>query len=66
MSDMARPAYQRVLLKISGEVLAGDQGYGIDPQVLDSLADEIGELCKLDVELAIVIGGGNIFRVSSP
>jgi uridylate kinase len=62
MSDMTRSAYQRVLLKISGEVLAGDQGYGIDPQVLDSLAEEIGELHKLEVELAIVIGGGNIFR----
>ncbi|HEX9758759.1 MAG TPA: UMP kinase [Nitrospiria bacterium] len=59
---MTRSAYQRVLLKISGEVLAGDQGYGIDPQVLDSLAEEIGELHKLEVELAIVIGGGNIFR----
>ena len=62
MSDMTSPPYQRVLLKISGEVLAGDQGYGIDPQVLDSLADEIGELREMEVELAIVIGGGNIFR----
>jgi len=62
MSDMTSPAYQRILLKVSGEVLAGDQGYGIDPQVLDSLADEIGELRELEVELAIVIGGGNIFR----
>jgi uridylate kinase len=59
---MEKPAFQRVLLKISGEVLAGEQGYGIDPQVLDSLADEIGELSPLGVEIAIVIGGGNIFR----
>ncbi len=49
-------------MKVSGEVLAGDQGYGIDPQVLDSLAEDIGELYTFKVELAIVIGGGNIFR----
>jgi len=59
---MGSPVYQRVLLKISGEVLAGEQGYGIDPQILDSLAEEIKELYDLKVEIAIVIGGGNIFR----
>lgn len=59
---MESPAYQRVLLKVSGEVLAGEQGYGIDPQILDSLAEEIKEVYDLKVEIAIVIGGGNIFR----
>ena len=59
---MGSPVYQRILLKISGEVLAGEQGYGIDPQILDSLAEEIKELYDLKVEIAIVIGGGNIFR----
>lgn len=54
--------YKRVLLKLSGEALAGDQGYGIDPKVVDSLADEIGEIVKEGVQLAIVVGGGNIFR----
>jgi uridylate kinase len=59
---MSSAKYRRVLLKISGEMLAGEQGYGIQPSVLDSLADEIGTVVALDVELAIVIGGGNIFR----
>ncbi|MGH7255547.1 MAG: UMP kinase [Nitrospirales bacterium] len=54
--------YRRILLKISGEILAGNQGYGIDPAVLDSLADEIVAVVARDVEVAIVIGGGNIFR----
>ena len=59
---MNAPKYQRVLLKISGEVLAGDQGYGIDPKVIDALATEIKDIHELGVEVAIVIGGGNIFR----
>ena len=54
--------YRRVLLKISGEMLAGDQGYGIQPSVLENLASEIADVMTLDVEMAIVIGGGNIFR----
>ena len=54
--------YRRILLKISGELLAGDQGYGIQPQVLETITDEIGQVVAKDVELAIVIGGGNIFR----
>jgi uridylate kinase len=54
-------AFKRVLLKLSGEALAGPQGYGISPEVLDGLATEIAETAKL-VQLAIVIGGGNIFR----
>ena len=55
-------AYQRLLLKISGEVLAGDQEYGIDPKVLETVAREIHDLQPLGIELAVVIGGGNIFR----
>jgi len=54
--------YKRVLLKISGEFLAGEQGYGIDPKTIDLLAEEIEECVRLGVEIAIVIGGGNIFR----
>jgi uridylate kinase len=58
----AKPAYQRVMLKLSGEALMGQQGYGIDPQVVLYLAEEIQEVAKLGVEVALVIGGGNIFR----
>ena len=54
--------YRRILLKISGEMLAGDQGYGIQHAVLDNLASEITEVVSMNVEVAIVIGGGNIFR----
>jgi uridylate kinase len=59
---MSAPKYRRVLLKISGELLAGQQGYGIEAAVLDALADEIASVVKTDVEVAVVIGGGNIFR----
>lgn len=54
--------YRRILLKLSGEALAGDQGYGIDPAVITSIAAEIKEIVDLGVEVALVIGGGNIFR----
>src|SRR2546428_2382045 len=57
-----RPAYRRIVLKLSGEALAGGQGYGIDPPVLDRVADEVREVSSLGVQVAIVIGGGNIFR----
>ncbi len=56
------PRYQRVLLKLSGEALMGEQSFGIDPEVVSYLADEIVEVAKLDVEIGLVIGGGNIFR----
>ena len=55
-------AYPRVLLKLSGEALAGDVGYGIDPKVVDALADEIADIVEDEVEVAVVVGGGNIFR----
>lgn len=54
--------YDRVLLKLSGEALAGDVGYGIDPKVVDDLADQIAEVVHDGVQLAVVVGGGNIFR----
>src|ERR1700693_4155193 len=54
--------YNRILLKVSGEALAGDLGYGIDPKMLELIAAEIKEIHMLGIEIAIVIGGGNIFR----
>ena len=63
MADAQAPAaYRRVLLKISGEALAGKQGYGIDPETIGGIAEEIREVAGMGVQLAIVIGGGNIFR----
>jgi uridylate kinase len=59
---MAGPAYHRILLKISGEALMGEQTYGIDPAVTAQIAREIREVLELDVQVAVVIGGGNIFR----
>jgi uridylate kinase len=54
--------YRRVLLKLSGEALAGDLGYGIDPSVIQRIAEELREVQALGVQVGIVIGGGNIFR----
>jgi uridylate kinase len=59
---MKKPRYKRILLKISGEILTGARGYGIDPEVIRQIAQEIKEVVGLGVEIAIVIGGGNIFR----
>lgn len=59
---MSSAKYQRLLLKVSGEMLAGEQGYGIQPSVLENLAEEIGSVVALQVQVAVVIGGGNIFR----
>jgi uridylate kinase len=59
---MMKPQYRRILLKISGEVLTGTGSYGIDPEVIREIAQEIKEVKALGVEVAIVIGGGNIFR----
>ena len=60
MSD--QPKYKRILLKLSGEALAGEQKYGIEPQTLGQIADEIKEVHRLGVEVSVVIGGGNIYR----
>ncbi|MDE5856931.1 MAG: UMP kinase, partial [Muribaculaceae bacterium] len=54
--------YKRILLKLSGESLMGKQGYGIDTERLDQYARQIKDIVKMGVEVAIVIGGGNIFR----
>jgi uridylate kinase len=60
---MIKPhVYQRILLKLSGEALMGDEHYGIDPKVLDRIASEVGELIKMGVQVGMVIGGGNICR----
>jgi uridylate kinase len=58
----AAPAYRRILLKLSGEVLMGSQSFGIAPEVLPQLAAELAEVRELGVDVAIVIGGGNIIR----
>jgi uridylate kinase len=55
-------AYKRILLKLSGEELMGEEGFGIDPKVLDRMALEIGQLVGIGVQVGLVIGGGNLFR----
>ena len=59
---MSTPVYSRVLLKLSGEALMGEQAFGIDPVVATQVANEIGEIQQLGVQTSIVIGGGNLFR----
>jgi len=56
------PAYRRVLLKLSGEALLGDQPYGIDPKLIQRVAAEVTEIAAMGVQIGVVIGGGNIFR----
>jgi uridylate kinase len=58
----ARPRYARVLLKISGEALLGDQSFGIDTKIVDRICGEIGEAVELGTKVGLVVGGGNIFR----
>jgi uridylate kinase len=60
--EMASPKYHRILLKLSGEALAGKQEYGIDPAVVRYIAGEVKEVHDLPVQMAMVVGGGNIFR----
>jgi uridylate kinase len=59
---MSAPTYRRVLLKLSGEALMGEQAFGIDPEVTTQIAKEIAEIQGLGVQTAVVIGGGNLFR----
>jgi uridylate kinase len=59
MSDVR---YKRIVLKLSGEALTGAQGFGIDPDIISGISDEISNAYKLGVQIAIVVGGGNIFR----
>lgn len=62
MVAVKQPAYRRILLKMSGEALQGNTNYNIDPAVLDRMAKEISQVLELGVQVAIVIGGGNLFR----
>jgi uridylate kinase len=62
MSPAPTPRYKRILLKLSGEALMGDDPYGINRETLARIVGEIGEVSRLDVEIGVVIGGGNIFR----
>ena len=62
LNKKQKPKFKRVLLKLSGEALMGDEKYGIDPDVLNTIADEIKDIMNCGVEIAIVVGGGNIFR----
>ena len=57
-----KPIYKRILIKISGELLAGEQGFGINPSILNQVAEDLKQLVALGMEMALVIGGGNIFR----
>ncbi|OAS21702.1 UMP kinase [Paenibacillus oryzisoli] len=59
---MGQPYYKRIVLKLSGEALAGQQGYGIDSEVITSIAQQVKDVVELNVEVAIVVGGGNIWR----
>lgn len=56
------PKYKRIVLKLSGEALAGDQGYGIDPTIVNSISRQIQEVVEMGVEVAVVVGAGNIWR----
>ncbi len=62
---MADVRYKRVILKLSGEALAGDQGNGINPPEIRKVAEEIKEVYQLGVQIAIVVGGGNMWRGES-
>jgi uridylate kinase len=61
-ASSVQPAYKRILLKLSGEALMGEQQFGVDPAVATRIAQDVSEIRQLGVEVAIVIGGGNIFR----
>ena len=60
--DAQEPKYRKVLLKLSGEALAGERGFGIEPSVVDRLTDEIRSISEMGISLGVVIGGGNIVR----
>jgi uridylate kinase len=54
--------YKRILLKLSGEALSGKKGFGLDNETLTEVCAQIGKICELDVEVAVVVGGGNFWR----
>ncbi|MGH1369067.1 MAG: UMP kinase [Maritimibacter sp.] len=62
MTDAPKPTYKRVMLKISGEALMGDRGFGLNPQTVERIANEVKSVHDMGVEICMVIGGGNIFR----
>ncbi|HSE98398.1 MAG TPA: UMP kinase [Blastocatellia bacterium] len=62
MNEESKTIYKRILLKLSGEALMGEQGFGIDPATITRIAQEIKDVHELGVEIAVVVGGGNIFR----
>jgi len=66
MSDLDQPVYKRILLKLSGEALMGDDQYGINRSTIERIVAEIKSVSELGVEVAVVIGGGNIFRGVAP
>jgi len=59
---MSKPVFKRIILKVSGEALSGPQGFGIDPVIISSIAEQVQAVIELKVEVAIVVGGGNIWR----
>lgn len=59
---MSKPQYKRIVLKLSGEALAGEQGFGLSPDIIKSVAEQVEEVVELGVEVAVVVGGGNIWR----
>lgn len=59
---MEQPKYKRIVLKLSGEALAGQNGYGIDAEMIASISEQVKEIVQLNIEVAIVVGGGNIWR----
>src|SRR4051794_31756693 len=61
-SNRSQPIYKRILLKLSGEALQGESSFGIDPQTVTYLIEEIATVANLGVQIGIVIGGGNLFR----
>jgi len=61
-SEMSEPKYKRIVLKLSGEAIAGDEGFGINPPTIAEICEQIKEVHKLGIEIAIVVGGGNIWR----
>ena len=66
MPNVNKPSkYRRILLKLSGEALTGDESFGIDPKILDRLALELGQLVGIGVQVGLVVGGGNLFRGST-
>ena len=59
---MSAPKYKRIVLKLSGEALAGDKGFGLSPEVIKNVAKQVKDVVELGVEVAVVVGGGNIWR----